>query len=71
MTGEARELHDVASEIARASAEFPGYCIGTQRTYGGFSLVAVRRDGATRPGVYAVITHDLAELRCALRCEPR
>jgi hypothetical protein len=59
------------AEIARASAEFPGYCIGTQQTYGGFSLVAVRRDGAARPGVHAVITDDLAELRRALRHEPR
>ena len=71
MTGEARGLHDVVSEVARASAEFPGYCIGTQRTYGGFSLVAVCRDGAARPGIYVVITDDLAELRHALRREPR
>lgn len=71
VTGEARELRDVVSEVARASAEFPGYCIGTQRTYGGFSLVAVRRDGAERPGIYAVITDDPAELRRTLRGEPR
>ena len=60
MTGGARELHDVAGQVARASAEFPCYCISTQRTYGGFSLVAVRRDGIQQPGVYAVITDDLA-----------
>lgn len=70
MTGGARELHDVASQVARASAEFPGYRIGTQRTYSGFSLVAVRRDGIQQPGVYAVITDDLAELRNVLGCEP-
>jgi hypothetical protein len=66
-----RELHDVASEITRASAEFPDYHIGSQRVYDGFSFVAVCRDGAERPGIYAVITDDLAELRRALRCEPR
>lgn len=60
----------MVSEVARAAAEFPGYCISTQRTYGGFSLVAVRRDGTERPGIYAVIADDLDELRRTLKNEP-
>jgi hypothetical protein len=71
VTGDVRKLGDVVSEAARVAAEFPGYCIGTQRTYGGFALVAVRRDGVAQPGVYAVITGDPAELRRELRSEPR
>lgn len=70
MTRRGRELFDVASQVARASVEFPAYCIGTQRTYHGYSLVAVRRDGIQQPGVYAVIADDLVELRSALGSEP-
>ena len=71
MTGEEQGLRHVAAVVARVAAEFPAYCIDTQRTWGGFSLVAVRRDGVAQPGVYAVITGDLAELRRALGREPQ
>jgi hypothetical protein len=71
VSGGQRELHEVAEEVVSASKEFPGYSISTQRTYGGVSLVAVRRNGTEQPGVYAVITGDLAELRSVLDAEPR
>jgi hypothetical protein len=61
----------MASQVVYASKEFPGFCISIQRTYGGVSLVAVRRNGTELPGVYAVITDDLAELRSVLDAEPR
>ena len=62
----------VISESARLTelaAEFPGYDFSTQRTWEGVSLIAVRQDGSARPGLYAVITADLDEMRRALRDE--
>jgi len=59
----------VISESARLTElaeEFPGYDFGTQRTWEGVSLIAVRQDGSARPGLYAVITADLDEMRRAL-----
>lgn len=49
--------------------EFPAYEFGTQRTWNGVSLFAVRRNGADRAGTYAVITSDLAEMRQLLTLE--
>jgi len=43
-----------------------GYEFGTQRTWGGISITAVRQDGADRPGLYVVVTDDLNEMRRAL-----
>ena len=59
----------VISESARLTelaAEFPGYDFGTQRTWEGVSLTAVRQAGSARSGLYAVITADLDEMRRAL-----
>jgi putative acetyltransferase len=59
----------VISESARLTelaAEFPGYDFGTQRTWEGVSLTAVRQNGSARSGLYAVITADLEEMRRAL-----
>ena len=49
--------------------EFPAFEFGTQRTWNGVSLVAVRRDGADRAGTYAVITSDPGEMRHVLTLE--
>ncbi len=53
-------------ELSSLAAEFPGYEFGTQRTWGGISITAVRHDGAARPGLYVVVTDDLNEMRRAL-----
>jgi hypothetical protein len=37
-----------------------------QRTWEGIALIAVRQDGSARPGLSAVITADLDEMRSAL-----
>jgi putative acetyltransferase len=52
--------------LTELAAEFPGYDFSTQRTWEGVSLIAVRQDGSARPGLYAVITADLEEMRRAL-----
>jgi hypothetical protein len=49
--------------------EFPAYEFGTQRTWNGVSLFAVRRDGADGAGTYAVVTSDLGEMRQLLTLE--
>jgi hypothetical protein len=49
--------------------EFPAFEFGTQRTWNGVSLVAVRRDGAECAGTYAVITSDPGEMRHVLTLE--
>jgi hypothetical protein len=49
------------------AAEFPVYFFATQRTWDGVSLSALDKDGAARPGVYAVITRDPDEMRRALQ----
>lgn len=52
--------------LTELAAEFPGYDFGTQRTWEGVSLTAVRQVGSARSGLYAVITADLDEMRRAL-----
>jgi hypothetical protein len=49
--------------------EFPAFEFGTQRTWNGVSLVAVRRDGVDRAGTYAVVTSDPGEMRHVLTLE--
>ncbi len=56
----------VAAGLSKLAAEFPGYEFSTQRTWEGMALIAVRQDGSARPGLYAVITADLDEMRRAL-----
>ena len=56
----------VAAGLSKLAAEFPGYAFSTQRTWEGIALIAVRQDGSARPGLYAVITGDLDEMRRAL-----
>ncbi len=57
----------VAAGLSELAAEFPGYEFSMQQTWEGVSLSAVRQDGSARPGLYAVITADLEEMRRALR----
>ena len=52
--------------LSGLAAEFPGYEFGTQRTWGGISITALRLDGAARPGLYVIVTNDLNEMRRAL-----
>jgi hypothetical protein len=52
--------------VPRLAAEFPAYEFGTQQTWNGLSLVALRHDRTAREGVYAVITSDPGEMRQAL-----
>ncbi len=54
------------AELTGLAAEFPGYEFGTQQSWGGISITAVRLDGAARPGLYVVVTDDLNEMRRAL-----
>ncbi len=60
---------DSGTLLLRLADEFPAYEFGTQRTWNGVSLVAVRRDGADRAGTYAVITSDPGEMRHVLTLE--
>jgi hypothetical protein len=52
--------------LSGLAAEFPGYEFAKQQTWGGISIVARRHGGCTQPGLYAVITDDLDEMRRAL-----
>lgn len=54
------------ADLSRLAADFPGYEFARQLTRGGISIVARRRGGCTWPGLYAVITNDLDEMRRAL-----
>ena len=54
------------ADLSGLAAEFPGYEFAKQHTRGGISIVARRHGGCTRPGLYAVITDDLDEMRRAL-----
>jgi hypothetical protein len=56
----------VPAELTGLAAEFPGYEFATQQTWGGISIVAIRLGGCARPGLYAVVTDDLDEMRRAL-----
>jgi len=64
-------LHGLGNLVLRLAAEFPAFEFGTQPTWNGVSLVAVRRDGADRAGTYAVITRDPGEMRHVLTLESR
>ena len=57
---------DAPAELTRLAAEFPGYEFATQQTWDGISIVARRQEGCVRPGLYAVVTDDLDEMRRAL-----
>ena len=52
--------------LSELAAEFPGYDFGTQPTWDGTSIIAVRQDGTERPGLCVVITADVGEMRDAL-----
>jgi hypothetical protein len=54
------------AELSGLAAEFPGYEFATQQTWGGRSIIARRQGGCLRPGLYAVVTDDLDEMRRAL-----
>jgi len=55
------------AELSGLAAEFPGYEFAMQQTWGGLSVIARRQEGCLRPGLYAVVTDDLDEMRRALR----
>jgi hypothetical protein len=55
-----------AAGLSELVAEFPGYDFGTQRTWDGVSIIAVRQDRSGRPGLCVVITADVDEMRLAL-----
>jgi hypothetical protein len=52
--------------LSALAAEFPGYDFATQQTWSGVSFVARRHGDCLRPGLYAVVTGDLDEMRRAL-----
>ena len=52
--------------LSELAAEFPGFDFGTQRTWDGVSIIAIRQDGTERPGLCVVITADVDEMRHAL-----
>ena len=54
------------AELSELAAEFPGFEFATQQTWDGISIIATRHDGCARPGLYAVVTDDLDEMRYAL-----
>ncbi|HEY2267885.1 MAG TPA: hypothetical protein VGI96_35060 [Streptosporangiaceae bacterium] len=55
-----------SSGLSELAAEFPGYDFGTQRTWDGVSIIAIRQAGSERPGLCVVITDDADEMRLAL-----
>jgi len=56
----------VPAELSELAAEFPGYEFATQQTWDSISIIATRRGGCARPGLYAVVTDDLDEMRRVL-----
>jgi len=61
--------HDpaTAAELTGLAAEFPDYEFAKQQRWGGgVSIVARRRGGCARPGLYVVVSDDPAEMRHAL-----
>ena len=54
------------AELGELAAEFPDYDFATQQTWVGRSIIATRREGCAQPGLYAVVTRDLHEMRRAL-----
>ena len=59
------------AELSELAAEFPGYEFATQQTWDGISIIARRHGGGARPGLYAVVTGDVDEMRRALRAQER
>ena len=55
-----------SADLRELAAEFPGYEFAMQRTWAGTAILARRHEGCARPGLYAVITDDPDEMRCAL-----
>jgi hypothetical protein len=55
-----------SAELSELAAEFPGYEFATQQTWDGISIIATRRGGGARPGLYAVVTDDVDEIRRVL-----
>jgi hypothetical protein len=55
-----------SSGLSELAAEFPGYDFGTQPTWDGVSIIAIRQAGSERPGLCVVITDDADEMRLAL-----
>lgn len=56
----------VPAELSGLAAEFPGYEFATQPRWDGISIIARRHEGGARPGLYAVVTNDVDEMRRAL-----
>ncbi len=54
------------AELSELAAEFPGYEFAAQQTWDGISIIARRHGGGARPGLYAVVTNDVDEMRRAL-----
>ena len=55
-----------ATGLSDLAAEFPGYDFGTQQTWDGTSIIAIRQARSERSGLYVVITADADEMRLAL-----
>lgn len=56
----------LAVHVGRLAREFRGYEFGTCLTWDGRALIALRKGSLSRPGVCAVITDDVDEMREAL-----
>jgi hypothetical protein len=56
----------VPADLSELAAEFPGYEFATQPTWDGITIIALRRGGCARSGLYAVVTDDLDEMRRTL-----
>jgi len=54
------------AELSELAAEYPAYEFATQQTRDGISISATRRGGGARPGLYAVVTNDVDEMRRVL-----
>ena len=65
-TSRAVRVAGVPAELSELAAEFPGYEFATQPTWDGLSIIALRHGGCARPGLYAVITDDVDEMRRTL-----
>ena len=59
-------MTDLPADLSELTAEFPGYEFATQQTWDGISILATRRGGCAQPGLYAVVTGDLDEMRSVL-----
>jgi hypothetical protein len=60
------QVTSLPAELSDLAAEFPDYDFATQQTWDGRSIIATRREGCAEPGLYAVVTRDLDEMRSAL-----